>query len=118
MKTCLDESLAAEKAGLEIELLDRRSRESARDVESASLMESLATLMESGTASESGNCGFTESRTFPTASLLDCRRSLRGFCPNRDMAEKAAIRITSNIVYVCFLICNFIYKFAINKYTT
>ena len=69
----------ATNAGLEMELLPRRSRESARDVESATLRESCSILVESSLAlSESESCSGVVSRTLSVGALL-CRRSLLGF---------------------------------------
>ena len=63
--TCLEESFAAENAGLEMELFLRRSRESAREAESAAKMESLLAR------SESGSCDFVVScTTSDDAALL------------------------------------------------
>ena len=65
----------------------------------------------------SGRMGLEESLTASVEALLALRSRL-GFCPASDKADRPMIKTTSRIVYACFLKCNFIYKFAINKYTT
>ena len=108
------ESFAPENAGLVSELLSRRNNESALDVESATLRESLLRAIESSAGGkESFACG-----KVPAAGLMEsgvnCAPEvflrllfLLTSCPNIVSPVSAARAATRIILYVCFLNCNY-----------
>lgn len=105
--------MAPENAGLDKELFSKRKRESALDVESATLSESAFRAVVSirpDTVSEASAVMavfFKESdTTSPSATFLRFLFLLTS-CPNIVIPDSAASAVMRIILYVCFLNCNY-----------